>query len=69
LAKYDKKVWATIGGEQKVSRVLSFTPLDLVDLLLDLKGLQVIKLGLVGLEFCVKLVLAALFLRSGAITR
>jgi hypothetical protein len=42
--------------------ILSFTPLDLVDLLLDLERLEVIKLGFMGLELCVELVFAALFL-------
>ena len=42
--------------------VLSFAPLDLVDLLLDLQGLEVVELGLVRLELGVELVLASLFL-------
>ena len=45
--------------------VLSPAPLDLVDLLLDFKRLEVVKLGFVRLEFCVELVLASLFLFNG----
>jgi hypothetical protein len=44
--------------------ILPLAPLDLVDLLLDLQGLEVIELGLVRLEFCVELVLAGFFLFS-----
>lgn len=43
-------------------RVLALAPLDLVDLLLDLEGLEVVEFGLVGLEFGVKLVFAGFFL-------
>jgi hypothetical protein len=42
--------------------VLPLAPLDFVDLLLDLQGLEVVEFGLVGLEFCVELVLAGFFL-------
>lgn len=42
--------------------ILSFTPLDLVDLLLNLQRLEIVKLGLMRLEFGVELVLAAFFL-------
>lgn len=42
--------------------ILSTAPLDLVDLLFDLEGLEVIELGLVGLELGVELVLAGFFL-------
>lgn len=42
--------------------ILSTAPLDLVDLLFDLEGLEVVEFRLVGLEFCVKLVLAGFFL-------
>lgn len=42
--------------------VLSFTPLDLVDLLLNFQRLEVVELWLVRLEFGVELVLAAFFL-------
>lgn len=42
--------------------VLALAPLDLVDLLLDLKGLQVVELWLVRLEFGMKLILAGFFL-------
>lgn len=45
-----------------MGRILSFTPFDLVDLLFNLQRLQVVKLGLVRLEFGVELVLAAFFL-------
>ena len=43
-------------------RILAATPLDLVDLLLNLKRLQVVKLGLVRLELGMELVLASLLL-------
>ena len=43
-----------------MSGVLALAPAALVDLLLDLEGLEVVELWLVGLEFGVKLVLAAL---------
>ena len=43
--------------------VLSFAPLDLVDLLLNLERLEVVKLWLVRLEFGVELVFTALFLK------
>lgn len=42
--------------------VLSTTPFDLVDLLFDLEGLEVVEFGLVGLELGVELVLAGFFL-------
>lgn len=42
--------------------VLSAAPLDLVDLLFDLEGFEVVEFGLVGLELCVELVLAGFFL-------
>lgn len=45
--------------------ILSFTPLDLIDLFLNFKGFEIVKLGLVGLEFGVEFVLAALFLWIG----
>jgi hypothetical protein len=45
-----------------VGSVLPPAPLDLVDLLLDLKRLEIIELGLVRLELGVELVLAGLFL-------
>jgi hypothetical protein len=47
-----------------VSGVLSFAPLDLVNLLLDLERLEIIELGLMRLELCVKLVFAALLLQD-----
>ena len=36
----------TVSGQQKVSSILPFAPLDLVNLLLDLERLEIIKLGL-----------------------
>ena len=42
--------------------VLSFAPLDLVDLLLDLQRLEIVEFGFMGLELGVELVLASLFL-------
>lgn len=42
--------------------ILSSTPLDLVDLLFDFEGLEVIELGLVGLKLGVEFVLAGFFL-------
>ena len=47
--------------------ILSSAPLDLVDLLLDFQRLEIIELGIVGLKFCVKLVLAAFFLRHPSV--
>lgn len=52
----------TIGGQEEMSLILTFTPLDLIDLFFNFKGFEIVKLGLVGLEFGVELVLAALFL-------
>ena len=49
--------------------ILSPTPADLVDLLLDLERLEVVKLGLVRLELGVELVLAALLLRTAKTSR
>ena len=45
-----------------MGRVLSFTPLDLVDLLLDFEGLEIVEFWLVRLELGIELVLAAFFL-------
>lgn len=45
-------------------RVLSLTPLYPIDLFLDLKRLEVVKLGLVGLELGVELVFATSFLQT-----
>ena len=42
--------------------VLSSAPFDLVDLLLDLEGLEVVKLGFVRLKLGVELVFAGFFL-------
>lgn len=42
--------------------ILSSAPLDLVDLLFDFEGLEVVELRLVGLEFGVEFVLASFFL-------
>ena len=47
----------TIGREEEVGGVLLRKPSDLVDLLLDLKALQVVKLWLVALEGAVHVVL------------
>jgi hypothetical protein len=44
--------------------ILSSAPLDLVDLLFYFEGLQVIELGLVGLELRVELVFTRFFLGS-----
>ena len=43
-------------------RVLALAPLDLVDLLLDLEGLEVVEFGLVRLKLGVELVFARFFL-------
>ena len=43
--------------------ILPFTPLDLVNLLLDFERFQVIELGLVRLEFGIELVFTSFFLR------
>ena len=43
-------------------RILPATPLDFVDLLLDLKGLQVVEFGLVRLELGMEFVLACFLL-------
>ena len=45
-----------------MGRVLALAPLDLVDLLLDLEGLQVVELWLVRLKLGVELVFAGFFL-------
>jgi len=42
--------------------ILSFTPLDLVDLFFDFKGFQVVELWFVGLKFGIKFVFASFFL-------
>lgn len=42
--------------------ILAAAPLDLVDLLLDFKGFEVVEFGFVRLEFRVELVFASLFL-------
>ena len=46
-----------------MGRVLAWTPLDLVNLLLYFKGFKVVEFGLMRLEFGVELVFAALFLK------
>ena len=46
--------------------ILSFAPLDLIDLLLDLQRLEIIELWFVRLELGVELVFATLFLLIGA---
>ena len=40
----------TVCGEEEVGRVLALEPPDLVDLLLNLQGLEVVELGLVRLQ-------------------
>ena len=42
--------------------ILSFAPLDLIDLLLDLQRLEVVELWFMRLKFSVELVLATLLL-------
>lgn len=42
--------------------ILAFTPLDLVNLLLDFERFEVVEFRLMRLEFSVELVFAALFL-------
>lgn len=44
-------------------RVLPFTPLYPINLFFDFKRLEVVKLGLVGLELGIELVLAPPFLK------
>ena len=44
--------------------VLALAPLDLVDLLLDFEGLEIVEFGFVRLEFCIKLVFTTLFLQA-----
>lgn len=51
-------------GQEIMRRILAATPLDLVDLLLNLKRLQVVKLGLVRLKLGMELVLASLLLEE-----
>jgi hypothetical protein len=42
----------TVCGKEEVGRVLALEPSDLVDFLLNLQGLEVVKLRLVGLRDC-----------------
>lgn len=44
--------------------ILATTPLDLVDLLFDLEGLEIVELGFVRLELGVELVLTSLLLEG-----
>lgn len=44
--------------------ILAATPFDLVDLLLNLEGLEVVELGLVRLKLGVELVFASLLLEG-----
>ena len=46
-----------------MGRILAWTPLDLVNLLLYFEGFEVVEFGLVRLEFGIELVFAALFLK------
>lgn len=48
--------------------ILAATPLDLVDLLFNLKRLQVVELGLVRLELGMELVLASFLLEGVSVT-
>lgn len=45
-------------------RILAATPLDLVDLFFNFKGLEVVELGLVRLKLGVELVFTSLLLRG-----
>jgi hypothetical protein len=56
----------TIGRKQEVCGVLALAPLDLVDLLLNLKRFEIVELRLVRLKFGVEFVLAPLLLQSDA---
>jgi hypothetical protein len=47
-----------------MSRVLSPAPPNFVDLFLDFQRLEIIELGFMGLELCVELVFATLFLMN-----
>ena len=44
--------------------ILTAAPLDLIDLLLDLQGFEVVEFGLVGLELGVEFIFACFFLRD-----
>jgi hypothetical protein len=48
--------------------ILSFTPLDLVDLFFDFEGFQVVELWFVRLEFGIKFVFTAFFLRKASVS-
>lgn len=48
--------------------ILSSAPLDLVDLLFDFEGLEIVELRLVGLEFGVEFVLAGFFLARRSVS-
>ena len=50
-------------------RILSFAPLDLVDLLFNLERLKVVELRLVRLELGVELIFASFFLNIRGDTR
>ena len=58
----DKASLLTICREKEVRLVLAPAPANLVDLFLNLERLEVVKFGLVRLEFGVELVFACLFL-------
>lgn len=60
LPQFDRLV---VGREQVVGGILPSAPLDFVDLLLDLQRLEVVELGLVGLELGVELILARFLLQ------
>lgn len=46
--------------------VLSSTPLDLVDLFLDLEGFEVVKFGFMGLKFSMEFVFTSFLLSEGS---
>ena len=51
-----------VGREKIVRGILASAPFDLVDLLFDFEGLQVVEFRLMRLELSVELVLASFFL-------
>lgn len=65
LENFPKLDCLIVGGQKVVGGILAAAPLDFVDLLLDLQRLQVVELGLMGLEFGVEFVFARLLLHRG----
>lgn len=57
LVHFPKLYRLVVCRKKEVRRASALAPSDLADLLLNLKGLEVVKLGLVALEFRVKAVL------------